>query len=96
MRSSGGAGAWPRIPRPMSTICRPALAISIGWCQQTRGGRRRASAAATYLKPASKRPNLQIVTARMVHRVLFDGNARDRGGVLAAVRARDAPMQRAR
>ena len=28
---------------------------SIGWCQQTRGGRRRASAAATYLRPAKKR-----------------------------------------
>ena len=32
---------------------------SIGWCQQTRGGRRRASAAATYLRPAKKRPNLR-------------------------------------
>jgi choline dehydrogenase len=46
---------------------------SIGWCQQTRGGRRRASAAQTYLKPAKKRPNLQIVTKALVHRVIFDG-----------------------
>ncbi|HEX3954480.1 MAG TPA: GMC family oxidoreductase N-terminal domain-containing protein [Stellaceae bacterium] len=46
---------------------------SIGWCQQTRGGRRRSSAAYTYLKPAKKRPNLQIVTNALVHRVLFDG-----------------------
>jgi choline dehydrogenase len=46
---------------------------SIGWCQQTRGGRRRASAARTYLKPAAKRPNLQILTGALVHRVLFDG-----------------------
>jgi choline dehydrogenase len=46
---------------------------SIGWCQQTRGGRRRASAAATYLRPAKKRPNLQIVTNALVHRVVFDG-----------------------
>jgi choline dehydrogenase-like flavoprotein len=46
---------------------------SIGWCQQTRGGRRRASAARTYLRPASKRPNLQIVTQALVRRVLFDG-----------------------
>src|ERR1700739_5312 len=47
---------------------------SIGWCQQTRGGRRRASAAATYLRPAKRRPNLRIVTNALVHRVLFDGN----------------------
>jgi choline dehydrogenase-like flavoprotein len=46
---------------------------SIGWCQQTRGGRFRASAAATYLRAAKKRPNLHIVTGALVHRVVFDG-----------------------
>src|SRR5882762_6430386 len=46
---------------------------SIGWCQQTRGGRRRASTARTYLHPALKRPNLQLVTGALVHRILFDG-----------------------
>ena len=46
---------------------------SIGWCQQTRGGRRRASAAATYLRPAKKRANLRIITNALVHRVVFDG-----------------------
>ena len=46
---------------------------SIGWCQQTRGGRRRASAAATYLRPAKKRPNLQIVTNALVRHVTFAG-----------------------
>jgi choline dehydrogenase len=46
---------------------------TIGWCQQTRGGRRRASAARTYLHPALKRPNLQLITNAMVHRLLFDG-----------------------
>jgi choline dehydrogenase len=46
----------------------------IGWCQQTRGGRRRASAARTYLHPALKRPNLQLITHALVHRVVFDGN----------------------
>jgi choline dehydrogenase len=45
----------------------------IGWCQQTRGGRRRASAARTYLRPALKRGNLQLVTKALVHRILFDG-----------------------
>src|SRR5271170_413208 len=51
----------------------PGAGDSIGWCQQTRGGRRRASAARTYLRPASKRPNLQVVTNALVHRVTFDG-----------------------
>jgi choline dehydrogenase len=45
----------------------------IGWCQQTRGGRFRASTARTYLRPALKRPNLQLVTKALVHRVVFEG-----------------------
>src|SRR6516162_10060073 len=51
----------------------PGAGNSIGWCQQTRSGRRRASAARTYLRPASKRPNLQVITGALVHRVVFDG-----------------------
>ena len=46
---------------------------SIGWCQQTRGGRWRGSTARTYLRPAMKRPNLEVVTKAMVNRILFDG-----------------------
>jgi choline dehydrogenase len=51
----------------------PGSGDCIGWCQQTRGGRRRASTARTYLRPALKRPNLQLVTHALVHRVVFDG-----------------------
>jgi len=51
----------------------PGAGDSIGWCQQTRGGRRRASAARTYLHPALKRPNLQLVTHALVHRIVFEG-----------------------
>ena len=51
----------------------PEAGDGIGWVQQTRGGRRRASAARSYLRPAMKRPNLQVVTDALVHRVLFDG-----------------------
>ena len=51
----------------------PGDGPGIGWCQQTRGGRRRASAARTYLHPALSRPNLQLITGALVHRVLFDG-----------------------
>jgi choline dehydrogenase len=60
--------------RPDVNNLPPGAGDSIGWCQQTRGGRRRASAARTYLRPASKRPNLQIVTNALVHRALFDGS----------------------
>jgi choline dehydrogenase len=51
----------------------PGSGDSIGWCQQTRGGRRRASAARTYLHPVLKRSNLELVTKALVHRILFDG-----------------------
>jgi len=51
----------------------PGAGDSIGWCQQTRGGRRRASTARTYLRPAMKRPNLEVVVKAQVNRILFDG-----------------------
>ncbi|MGE0226438.1 MAG: GMC family oxidoreductase, partial [Acetobacteraceae bacterium] len=44
-----------------------------GWVQQTRGGWFRASTARTYLRPAMKRPNLQLISDALVHRVLLDG-----------------------
>ncbi len=65
---------------------------SIGWCQQTRGGRRRASAARTYLHPALKRPNLRLITNALVHRVVFDGMRAtgiqlSRGGAIETINA---------
>ncbi len=49
------------------------LGDHIGWVQQTRGGRFRASAARSYLRPAMRRPNLQVVTNALVHRVILEG-----------------------
>ena len=49
------------------------LGDHVGWVQQTRGGRFRASAARSYLRPAMRRPNLQVVTNAMVHRLVLDG-----------------------
>ena len=46
---------------------------NIGWVQQTRGGRFRASTARTYLRPAMKRGNLTVITNAMVRRILFSG-----------------------
>jgi hypothetical protein len=51
----------------------PGAGDGIVWCQQTRGGHRRASAARTYLHPAIKRPHLLVVTKALVRRRLFDG-----------------------
>jgi len=70
----------------------PGAGDGIGWCQQTRGGRRRASAARTYLHPALKRPNLQLITNALVHRVLFDGKRAtgielSRGGAVETISA---------
>ncbi|MBV8738731.1 MAG: GMC family oxidoreductase N-terminal domain-containing protein [Alphaproteobacteria bacterium] len=64
----------------------------IGYCQQTRGGRRRASAARTYLRPAMKRSNLQIITKAQVRRILFDGKRAigveyERGGAVERANA---------
>src|SRR5579864_4439526 len=73
----------------------PGAPDNIGWVQQTRRGRRRQSAARTYLRPALRRPNLEVVTDALVHRVLFDGRravgvefSRD-GTVITATAARE-------
>jgi choline dehydrogenase len=51
----------------------PGAGDNIGWVQQTRRGRRRQSAARTYLRPALKRQNLSVITGALVHRVVLDG-----------------------
>ena len=71
----------------------PGAGDGIGWVQQTRGGRRRASAARSYLGPAMKRQNLDVVTDALVHRILFDGTRAvgvefARGGKMERVGAR--------
>jgi choline dehydrogenase len=52
----------------------PGAGDNIGWVQQTRRGRRRQSAARTYLRPALRRPNLTVITEAQAHRVVFTGN----------------------
>ncbi|SDC28330.1 GMC family oxidoreductase [Belnapia rosea] len=68
------------------------LGEHIGWVQQTRGGRRRASAARSYLRPALRRPNLQVVTHALVRRIILDGTRAvgvefSRGGAIAQAMA---------
>ena len=45
----------------------------VGTYQLTVRGRRRASTAVTYLRPAMKRPNLRVETRALAQRVIFDG-----------------------
>jgi choline dehydrogenase len=71
----------------------PGAGDSIGWCQQTRGGRRRASTARTYLRPAMKRGNLEVVVKALVRRIVFDGRRAvaveyERGGIVERAEAR--------
>ena len=49
------------------------LGDHIGWVQQTRGGRFRASTARSYLRPAMGRANLQVITNALVHRIVLEG-----------------------
>ncbi|HZU89527.1 MAG TPA: GMC oxidoreductase, partial [Stellaceae bacterium] len=53
-------------------------------------GRRRASAARTYLRPALKRANLELVTKALVHRILFDGKR-----AIGVEFSRGGPVERA-
>ncbi len=79
--------------RPDLNDLPPGTGDHIGWVQQTRGGRFRASAARSYLRPAMKRPNLRVITDALVHRVVLDGNRATgvtfaRGGTIETVTAR--------
>src|ERR1700730_10469710 len=79
MRSSRRRSSWASNTGPTSTTCRAAPetrsagANSPGAGRAPRAALRRASAAVTYLRPAKKRANLQIVTDALVHRLVFDG-----------------------
>jgi choline dehydrogenase len=77
----------------------PRAGDGIGWCLQTRGVRRRASAARTYLHPAMRRQNLQVVTKALVRRILFDVSERLVSNSSVAARGRttsSAPRPAAR
>src|SRR5260370_23376075 len=58
-------------------------------CTTIKGGRRQSSAQA-FLRPASRRQNLRVVTDTLAHRVLFDGR---RAVGVEAARGGDAPTQ---
>ena len=76
--------------RPDVNDLPPGLGPHIGWIQQTRGGRFRASTARSYLGPAKRRHNLQVVTNAQVLQVLFDGKRATGVGFLLDARMRQA------
>jgi choline dehydrogenase len=67
----------------------PGTGDNIGWVQQTRRGRRRQSAARTYLRPALKRQNLSVLTGALVHRVVLEGKR-----AVAVEFSRGGPVER--
>ena len=81
-----------------STICRRAPGTVSGGASRPAAVGAGASAARTYLRPAAKRPNLQIVTGALVHRVMFDGKRAvgvefSRGGSGNAIERADAARE---
>ncbi|MAW55081.1 MAG: hypothetical protein CMM69_06500 [Rhodospirillaceae bacterium] len=66
------------------------LGDHIGWVQQTRGGRFRASTARSYLRPAMGRANLRVITNALVHRIVLEGKR-----AVGVEFSRDGSMQRA-
>ena len=63
----------PLYPQHSTTTTGSSLTVWRETAARVGLGRRRASTARSYLQPALKRPNLQVVTGALVHRVLFDG-----------------------
>ena len=77
---------------PISDDLNGGQAEGFARLDSTTGGGRRCSAAVAYLRPALSRPNLQVVTGALVHRVLLDGLAAtgvvyEAGGRVVQVRA---------
>ena len=64
----------------------------VGWYQCTQRNGMRCSTAGAYLRPATTRPNLKVITDALVTRILFDGQRASgveiaRNGALEAVHA---------
>lgn len=67
--AAGEAMGWAR----KADVNAPDDAVAIGYAPRTIYKGKRQSAAAAFLRPAEKRPNLAVFTERTVDRVLFEG-----------------------
>ena len=69
----GRQGDRPRIPRGRQRPAARRTATASAGASRPAAAAAAPATARTYLRPALKRPNLQLVTNALVHRILFDG-----------------------
>jgi choline dehydrogenase-like flavoprotein len=68
--AEAGLAAAIELGYPAATDISGGLEEGFGWCDLTIAGGKRVSASDAYLAPALRRPNLELVTHALVHRVL--------------------------
>src|SRR3954447_19788886 len=72
--AEAGLEAAEQAGYPMARDISGGLEEGFGWCDLNIVDGRRQSAADAYLAPILSRPNLEVVTDALVHRVLMDGD----------------------
>ena len=72
--AEAGLAAAVEVGHPQATDVSGGLEEGFGWCDLTIADGRRVSAADAYLAPALTRPNLDLVTGALVHRVAVHGD----------------------
>ena len=72
--AEAGLEAAEQAGYPMARDISGGLEEGFGWCDLSIVDGRRQSAADAYLAPILSRPNLDVVTDALVHRVLMDGD----------------------
>jgi len=72
--AEAGLEAAGQVGYPMAHDISGGLEEGFGWCDLSIVHGRRQSAADAYLAPILNRPNLDVVTDALVHRVLMDGH----------------------
>jgi choline dehydrogenase-like flavoprotein len=72
--AEAGLDAARQAGYPMARDISGGLEVGFGWCDLSIVHGRRQSAADAYLAPILSRPNLDVVTDALAHRVLMDGD----------------------
>lgn len=72
--AEAGLAAAVEVGHRQATDVSGGFEQGFGWCDLTIADGKRVTAAEAYLAPAMARPNLEIVTGALVHRVLVDGD----------------------
>jgi choline dehydrogenase len=72
--AAAGLEAAAQVGYPIAGDISGGLEEGFGWCDLSIVDGRRQSAADAYLAPIMSRPNLDVITGALVHRVLMDGD----------------------